>query len=219
MDKRLDGLAGAMREIAEQRDSQLREAGTISADRLEQLNAFLAVELPVETALFTAARRRDASLSAAEPTLPAMVHAALVERVESVRAAATPLDALRQLVARLKAMSLAPVYRTAAVVAATVLITFALLHFSRFNNQATRISNQASPNSVVAPGPAAFSNVFERPANQLTLQVSRLDLVSLDPSLLTIARALPEFEHADRVLPLDLPIRQIRLDVEAVRTP
>ena len=218
MDKRVDGLAGAMREIAEQRDSQLREAGAISADRLKQLNAFLAVELPLETALLSAARQRDESLSVMEPVLPAAVHAALVEHARSVRAAATRLDVLRQLVAPLKAMSLATGYRTAAVVAATVLITFALLHFSHLN-QPARISNQSRPNSVVALGPADFSNVFERPADQLTLQVSRLQLASLDPSLLTVARPLPEFEHPDRALPLDLPIRQIRLDVEVLRSP
>ena len=57
MDKRINGLAGAMREIAEQRDKQLRDAKAIPADRLEHLNAFLTVELPVETALFAAARR------------------------------------------------------------------------------------------------------------------------------------------------------------------
>jgi hypothetical protein len=219
MDKRVDGLAGAMREIAEQRDSQLREAGAISANRLEQLNAFFAMEFPVETTLLAAARRRDASLSAMEPALPAVVRAALIENLGSVRAAATPLAVLRQLVAGLKAMSLEPVYGRAAVVAATILVGFALFHFSRSRNQTARISNQSQPDSAMALGPAPFANVFERPADQLTLQVSRLDLASLDPSLLTIARALPEFEHADRVLPLDLPIRQIRLDVEAVRTP
>lgn len=218
MDKRIDGLAAAMREIAEQRDSRLRDAGAISADRFEQLNLFLAAELPVETALFTAARRRDASLKTAEPVLPAIVRAALAEQVESVRSATPVLDVLRQLFARLKAMTFAPIYRTAAVVAVTVFITFALLHLSP-SHQTTRISKESQPNSGMVLGPAVFSNVFERPANQLTLQVSRLDLASLDPSLLTIARALPEFEHAERVLPLDLPIRQIRLDVEALRTP
>ena len=59
MAKRIDGLAGAMREIAEQRDSQLGRAEEISAERREQLQAFLTAELPVETALFAAAKRRD----------------------------------------------------------------------------------------------------------------------------------------------------------------
>jgi hypothetical protein len=70
-------------------------------------------------------------------------------------------------------------------------------------------------------GPAEFSNVsiFERSADQLTSRAKRLELASLEPSLLTINRALPDFERPDRLLPLDLPIRQIRLDVEAVRTP
>ena len=215
MDKRVEGLAGAMQEIAEQRDNQLRAGGAISADRSEQLQAFLAAELPVETALFAAARRRDESLSLPEPALPAVVCAALVGKVRTVPATTNPLEVLRQITAWLKAPSILNALRAAAVVATAVVITSAVLHFFRTSDSGPQISNASPARSIVQAGPAAFSNE----AAHLTLRMNRLELAALDPSLLTINRVLPDFEQPDRVLPLDLPIRQIRLDVEAVRTP
>jgi hypothetical protein len=60
---------------------------------------------------------------------------------------------------------------------------------------------------------------FFSDATPLTLRANRLELASLDRSLLAINRTLPDFEQGNRILPLDLPIRPIRLDVEAVRNP
>jgi hypothetical protein len=211
MDKQPDGLAGAMREIARQRDNRLCDAEAIPSDRLQQLQAFLESELPVEAALFAAARQRDKSLSASEPVLPMVVHAALAEQVRSVRAAARTLDMLRQFGA----------YRAAAALAVAALIGVALLHFSRARNSEARNSSNARRVLVATSEPGLFSRVplFDGSIDSLTLQMNRLELASLDPSLLTINRALFDFEPSNRVLPLDLPIRQIHLDVEAIRTP
>lgn len=211
MDKQLDGLAGAMREIARQRDNQLRDAGAIPSDRHKQLQAFLASERPVEAALFAAARQRDKSLSASEPVLPMVVHAALAEEVKSVRAVTRPLEVLRQFGA----------YRAAAALAVAALIGTALIHFSRARNSVPQISSEApgglvaNSEQVVFPRPG----FFEHSVDPLTLRINRLELASLDPSVLTINRALFDFEPSNGVLPLDLPIRQIHLDVETVRTP
>ena len=215
MDKRIDGLAGAMREIAEQRDNQLRDSRAISADRLEQLRAFLAAKLPVETALFAAARQRDQSLSLPKPALPAVVHAALVEQVRSVHAKAKPFDVLGRLAAWLKAPSWPEPYRTALVAAVAVVVTSAILHFAQSRNDGPGEVSRALPNSMPNLEPAAFSS----DSADLSLRVRRIELASLDPSLLSINGALPHLEQPDRALPLDLPIKQIRLDVEALRMP
>ncbi|MFL6521425.1 MAG: hypothetical protein ACJ8NS_14480 [Chthoniobacterales bacterium] len=207
MDKQVDGLAGAMREIAGLRDNQLRDAGGIPPDRLKQLQALLAAELPVEAGLFAATRQRDELLSAADPVLPTAVHAALAEQVRSVR----PLDMLRQFGA----------YRAAAALAVAALIGATLLHFSHARNWPTQISSEARPGFVANSEPGVLSGVdlFDRSIDPLTLRMNRLELASLDPSLLTINRALFDFEPSNHVLPLDLPIRQIHLDVETIRTP
>jgi hypothetical protein len=211
MDRQVDGLAGAMREIARQRDNRLREAAEISPDRLRQLQAFLAAELPVETGLSAAARQRDESLSALEPALPTVVHAALAEQVRSVGAAPRRVDMLRQFGA----------YRAAAALAVAALIGAAFLHFSRARNSSAEISSEARRGFVADSEQILFSRpgFLDRSANPLTLRINRLELASLDPSLLTINRALFDFEPSNRALPLDLPIRQIHLDVETVRTP
>lgn len=221
MDKHVDGLARAMREMAGQRDNQLREAGAIPPDRLKKLQAFLAAELPVETALFAVARQRDESLRAEQLVLPTVMHAALAEAVRSVRGAAKPLDVLRRFGGWLEPASLSGVYRAAAAVAATALIATALLHFSHSGSTPGRSSSEPPPHSIVNAEPAVFSraSLFERSANQLTLRMNRFELASLDPSLLTINRTFPDFPQPDRVLPLDLPLRQIHLDVESVGTP
>jgi hypothetical protein len=185
-----------MREIAEQRDTQLRRAEEISAQRLKQLRAFLAEELPVETALFAAAKQRDESLNG-WPTLPAIVRATLVEQIRSVR----------------DRRNLSGAYRAVAALAAAIVITFAMLQLSRSRDAATHTSAAVPPSSVMNADFVAFLS----DANPLTLRVSRLELASLDRSLLT--SALPDFEKGNRPLPLDLPIRPIRLDVEAVRMP
>jgi hypothetical protein len=209
MDKRANGLAKAMREIAEQRDNQLRNAGEISVLRRQELKRFLEAELPVETALFAAARRRDESLRLAEPALRAAMHASLVGEARSVGAARQAVDPLRQF------------YRTAAAIAAAAAVAAVALHFFSPGHRTARILSKSRPASFLNSAPIAFSNVsiFERSPNHLTLKANRLDLAALEPSLLTINRSLPDVERPDRVLPLDLPIRQIRLDVEAVRTP
>jgi hypothetical protein len=215
MDKRIDGLAGAMREIAEQRDSQLGDSRSISADRMEQLRAILAAELPVETALFAAARQRDKSLSLPEPALPAVVHAALVEQVRSVHAKAKGFDVLGRVASWLNAPKWPEPYRTALIAAAAVVVTSAILHFSQSRDDRPAHVSGALPNSIANLEAAAFSS----DSAPLSLRVRRVELASLEPSLLTINGALPRFEQPDRALPLELPIRQIRLDVEALRTP
>ena len=211
MDKHVDGLAGAMREIAGQRDNELRDAGAIPPDRLKQLRAFLAAELPVESALFAAAGQRDELLSESEPVLPTVVRAALAEQASSVHAAARRLDLLRRFGA----------YRMAAALAAAALIGAALLHLSRARNSGSRTSGEARRGFVALsePGLPSGAGQFDRSIDSLTLRMNRLELASLDPSLLTINRALLDFEPSNRVLPLDLPIRPIHLDVETVRTP
>jgi len=197
MDKRIEGLAGAMGELAEKRDNQLRDAEEISAERFEQLQTFLAAELPVDAALLAAAKRRDESLNG-WPVLPTMVRAALVEQVRSSR-----VDARRS-----------SAYRTAAAVAAAIAITFAMLQLSRSRDAATHSFAAMSPSSIMDADAAFFTD-----ATPLTLRVSRLELPSLDRSLLTVNRVLPDFDHGNRALPLDLSIRPIRLDVEALRMP
>jgi hypothetical protein len=198
MDKRIHGLAGAMREIAEQRDQLLRDADEMSPQRLEQLQAFLAAELPVETALFAAAKRRDESVNGS-PVLPAMVRATLVEHVRSAR----------------NRRNLAGAYRAVAAIAAAIVVTFAVLQLSRSRDTATQSFANVPRSSMMNADLVAFFS----DATPLTLRVSRLELASLDRSLLTVNRVLPDFEQANRPLPLDLPIRPIRLDVEAVRMP
>ena len=210
MDKRADGLAGAMREIAEFRDNQLRDAGAIPAKRLEQLQAFLVAERPVETALFVAARQRDKSLSLPELVLPAVVHAALLEEVRSIRAQAKPFDALRHVAAWLTAPRWSVFYRTAAIAAVAIVMASAVLHFSRSRDE-------AAPQLSIAP--LSSIPTFSSDVPPLNLGVRRIELASLDPSLLTFKGALPHLGQPDLALPLDLPMRQIRLDVEALRTP
>ena len=219
MDRQIDGLASAMRQIAEQRDSQLREAEAISPDRLEQLQAFLAAALPVETALLAASRRRDASLSLPQPSLPAAVHLALVE--QAVRASGHPAGIFSSLVAWFQTSDLAALSRIAAAAALAVALAWTGLHFSSSRHPAAQISQEPPAASNVNPWPAAFSNgdAFKRSVDDLTLRVSRIDVASLDPSFLTNGRAFPDLALPDRGLLLDLPLRHIRLDVEAMGTP
>lgn len=211
MDKQAEGLAGAMREIARQRDNQLHDGAGIPPDRLKQLQAFLAAELPVEAGLFAVARQRDELLSASEPVLSTVVRAALAEEVRSVRAATRSLDMLRHFGA----------YQAAAALAVAALIGAVLLHFSRTRNLQARVSSEPRPDFVANSEPVALSDVgfFDRSGDPLALRMNRVELASLNPSLLTINRPLLDFEPSNRVLPLDLPIRQIHLDVETVRTP
>ena len=213
MDNRCNGLAGAMREISHERDCRLRDADQIGPERLETLQAFLATELPVDTALFAVAKRRDASLSR-EPALPSMVRAALVQELRSGPREARLFDGLRQLIGRVHERSLSGAFRTAAALAAIVL-TFLMLQVSRWRGAA----NQPSPSLPASPGMTADLAAFFSDATPLRLRVSRLELASLDRSLLTINRAWPELEAANRHSPLDLSIQPIKLDVETVTTP
>jgi hypothetical protein len=182
----------------------------------------LAAEFPVEAGLFAAARQRDESLSEAEPVLPTAVRAALAEKVRSVGAAARPVDMLRHFGAWLEAANSSTAYRAAAAaLAVAALIGAALLHFSRARNFVAQISNEARGGVGANSEQVVFSRpgFFEHSVDPLTLRINRLELASLDPSALTINRALFDFEPSSGVLPLDLPIRQIHLDVEKVRTP
>jgi hypothetical protein len=221
MDRRINGLGGAMREIALARDTRLRKSGAISAERAEQLRAFLATEFPVETALNAAAHQRDESLSAAEPALPLAVQTALMERVRFAGAATTPFDVLRRFLAWLEVLSLRRAYRTAALGAAAVILTAAAAYFARSNPGVDRIDNHARGISIVDQGPAFLppDHLFQRSSDPLPLRVSRRELAALTPSFLTINRRLPDLEQPDRVELLDLPSRQIRLDVNALRAP
>ena len=218
MDKRIDGLAGAMREIAEKRDSHLRNAGAVSADRVKRLQALVAAQFSVETALVAAARKRDESLSAADPTLPLAVHAALSERVRGLHAAANSFDLLHHFFAWVKAPGLHRVYQTAALAAAAILITATALYFPHLNKP---VAPQSLPPSLQDQNSLLLSPdwPFERSGDRLTLRLRRVELASLEPSIFSLNGALPAPEQPDRALPFDLPIRQIRLDVEALRTP
>ncbi|HZE13167.1 MAG TPA: hypothetical protein VE086_05375 [Chthoniobacterales bacterium] len=215
MDKRINGLAGAMRGIAEQRDNQLRDSRVICAERLKQLQAFLEAELPVETALSAAARRRDKSLALPQPVLPAVVHARLVEQVRAARATANPFEVLRRVAEWLTTPGWPEPYRTAAIAAAAIVMASAVVHFSLLRDDARTHISSATPSSITNPEPAAFFS----DRDHLSLRARRIELAALEPSLLTINGALPHLEQPDRALPLDLPIRQIRLDVEALRMP
>ena len=209
MDKRINGLAGAMRKIAEERDNRLRNGGAISADRVEQLQAFLAAEFPLETALNAAARHRDESLSVAEPVLPLVVHAALREQVRSGRAVANSSEERRR------------ANRTAALAAAAIIVTAAVLHFSQTTRRPTAVVDQVRSSFMFDQRPPLLSSdqLFDYFPDRLTFRSNRLELASLEPSFFNINRALVDVEQPGRVLSLDLPIRQIHLDVEAVRTP
>ena len=221
MDKRVDGLAGAMREIADARDNRLRKAEAISPQRLEGLQSFLAAQFPVETALNAAARQRDESLSVAEPALSLAVHAALLDQVRFVRSATSPLEVLRSFLAWVQTLSLRRAYQTTALVAVAIIITVAALHFLHSSTPADGIVNRSRLTSLEDRDSALLSRdwLFEPSGDHLTLRGNRLEFASLEPSFLTLNRELPTLEQPDRVLFLDLPIRQIRLDVEALRTP
>ncbi|MBA2269134.1 MAG: hypothetical protein H0W20_00860 [Chthoniobacterales bacterium] len=227
MDKRLDGLAAAMREVAVQRDRLLREEGAISPDRLQRLHAVLASALPVEMALSAAARQRDESLSVRVPVLPEGVEAALAEQLPPLRAAQKSREALRHY--RMRLHELWGLLRTPArvAVAVTVLI-LAVLHLSDWSNgtSGARISDGAAlevlPDATSTAShqglPTSSEESFPASGNNLTLRVSTIELVSLRPPLLTINRAyLPD--RYDSALPLDLPVRQILIEAEAATTP
>jgi hypothetical protein len=221
MDRRINGLGGAMREIALARDTRLRKSGAISPERAEQLRALLATEFPVETALNAAAHQRDESLSAAEPALPLAVQTALMERVRFAGATTSPFDVFRRFLAWLEALSLRRAYRTAALGAAAVILTAAAAYFARSNTGVDRIDNRTHGISIADQGPAFLppDHLFQHSSDPLPLRVSRRELAALAPSFLTINRHLPDLEQADRVELLDLPSRQIRLDVNALRAP
>jgi hypothetical protein len=218
MDKTVDGLAGALREIAEVRDSRLRKAEAIPVERLERFHSFLAGEFPVEMALRAAATHRDDSLIGDEVALPFAVHAALRERVISLPAGETPWAMLRHSLARLQTFPLHRISQAAALLAATI-ITTGTLYYSQATKPVPHVVNQSLSHSAVDPILLSFDRAFARSADRLTLRMNRSELASLDPSVFSINGALPVLEQQDHVLPLDLPIRQIRLDVDIVRMP
>jgi hypothetical protein len=193
----------------------------LPADRAKQLEAFLAAKFPVETALNAAARQRDESLRLAEPALPDAVHAALSQQLRSARVAAKPFEVLRHFRPWREVPSLRPAYRAASVAAAAVIIALASLNFWHARNPATGRVKQPRPSTTVDQDPALLfpNRPFEQSEDRLTLRVARLELASLEPSFHTMNRALPNLEQKDRVLSLELPITQIRLDVETARTP
>jgi len=218
MDKTTEGLAGAMRELAEVRDSRLRKAEAIPVERLERLHSFLAAEFPLETALRAAARHRDDSLHG-QAALPFAVHAALWERVKNLTTDEARWAVLRHSLARLRALPLRRISQAAALIAATIIITTGALYYSQAPKPVAHLVNQSLPNSVTEPVLLSFDRAFERSGDRLTLRFNRSELASLEPSVFSINGALPVLEQQDHVLPLDLPMRQIRLDVDVVRTP
>ncbi len=233
MDKELDHLSNAMREVAAQRDKLLRESsGAISTDRLQCLHATLASQFPVEAALSEVAIRRDEALGTQAPLLPAHVAVALAQRLSLRRTTLESGKALWLSPSWLYSLLHSVGTPARVMVAVTmVILTAGALKLARWGHiSGLRISDASSqrpaqPNSAADPahqGAAARSEDSFLPGSgsNLTLRVSTIELASLRPSLLTMNRAfLPDRYESDRGLPLDLPIRQIFIEAERARMP
>jgi len=229
MDNFSTDITDMMREVAEQRDAGLREGlPEISPDRLRRLQAALAREFPVECGLDSIAMRRDASLRTRAPQLPTSVETELAkgltftgafEASELVRLPSPSVQLSRRLVSAL------------AIAAAVIVLIGGAFYFSGSKNPVTAVGVSGkleSPSvrtiTTVSSGAASLTDagdrLFASSGNDLTLRVSKIELASLQPSLLTMNRAiLADRRHADRGLPLDLPIREMFIDEATSATP
>jgi hypothetical protein len=211
MDKRVDELVAALREIAASRDARLQDR-PITSDRLERLHEILGTEFPLETALSETARRRDNALSPRARELTADVAAQLLEvETRSQTFACSPRSFATVLV-RLRSALHTPV----AIGAATAILLVAGLFV--FENG--RASDKGGRNGVAASADARSVETPQRPwraghfltgpGSRLALQVSTNELAHLRPSLLTANRVFsPDLSEAKLNLRLDLPVSQI----------
>ena len=230
MAKHYDDLSAAMREVAERRDEQLRDAGAaITPHRLHRLHAALASEFPAEIALRAVADTRDKSLKQL-PALPRRVELLLHSQLLTRQPGFLQRGALQRLSASVQtfwAVSRAPTRFAAAL--ALMVVTIAALHFgSSGRNDASVLVSQNARHPYFGTQPGGDSEYHDRlethflrkPADELTLRVSPIELASLQPSLLTINRALlADRGDFERGLPLDLPIRQILIDGDTTVSP
>jgi hypothetical protein len=106
--------------------------------------------------------------------------------------------------------------KTVAIAAAVILLFGGTFYFARPNRAGAPV--RISERGTTATAPLfktalltdAGDRFFGNTGGDLTLHVSKVELASLQPSLLSINRAiLAERYYADQGLPLDLPIRQI----------
>lgn len=230
MDNSSPDLQELIRELAAQRDAGLQNGGPeISFERLGRLRAALAQRFPVETGLDSAAMRRDASLSPRELQIPLVVENGLTKRLAFSGEYETnePRRYPRQTV-RIFGQRLA----TAATLAAAVIILLGgAFYFSRSPGDVTsrRVSGAPGvpfPHTSIngSSDAASFTypgdRLFDSSGDHLTLRVGKIELASLQPSLLMIAgTSLADWRHSDQGLPLDLPIREMLIDAAGPATP
>lgn len=219
-----------MRDVAVQRDAGLRcKRAELSPDRLRRLQAALARKFPLETALHSAAMRRDASLRKRESEIPAIVQTELAKRLACSGGFGTRerFRSSRHLLHLL----LDPPANAAGIAAAVAVLMGGAFYFSAASSRAPAIAGPGQLNlrrgsaSISASRDAASltqpgNRVFESSADHLTLRVGKIELASLEPSLLSINRTiLADPRHADRGLPLDLPIRDLLIDTAGPAMP
>ena len=230
MDNSSPDLNELMREVAAQRDARLQHGRPeISPERLRQVQAALARKFPVETGLNSAAMRRDASLRSRESQIPPVVETELTKRLAFSAGfeASEPFRFPRRSV-HLFRHRLAC---AAAVAAAVMVLIGGGFYFSGPSSHVpsarrlgelelpsgrTSITGSSDAASLTHPG----DRLFESSGDHLTLRVGKIELASLQPSLLTINRTiLADRRQGDRGLPLDLPIRQMLIDAAGPAIP
>ena len=235
MDNRIADIPALLHEVAARRDARLQRRGaTMPSTTSDRLQDAVASAFPVEAALSAAALKRDRMFNGQTPVLPALIAAALAERVLPPQTEAMPSARLQQIWTFLQLRwRLAGVPgHFAAAAAAAVIIGFAVAQFSRPVRhdhaaqlpQLTEHRPQTGPVGAELPAQdwltSQENGILGASSRQLTLRVSRIELASLRPSLLSVEQAMlaNRFE-SDGGLPLDLPIRQIFIDGEAAATP
>lgn len=192
MDNLDQQLTTTLREVAESRDRRLREMA-IPPEVLARLNDCLAAQFPVETAFRILGRQRDHLLDRERLSVPPRIAETLSERGRS-----------RGI--RLKIPSYFGLAAGIALTLGWILV--------RGHHQALLQSGRSSP-------PAAWPNTREgsAPANEiffvdrldrLSLEATRIELASLQPSRLALSTAyLIEQPDALTGIRLDLPLRQL----------
>jgi hypothetical protein len=230
MDNSSPDIHELIRELAAQRDSGLRHCRPdISRERLRRLQAALAQKFPVETSLNSAAMRRDASLDNREFQIPPIVETELTKRLTF--SAEYKLNEGRPLARQMVHLSRQRLASAAAVAAAVSILVGGGLYFvgSGWHGSSTGISGDlegpSASKSISGSSDAASlrrpgDRVFESSGEHLTLRVGKIELASLQPSLLSINQTvLADRRHREQGLPLDLPIREILIDATGPAIP
>lgn len=223
MDNSSLSIINLMRKVAAHRDAQLRKSGPeISANRLRGLQAALARRFPVETALHSAAIRRDVLLQFRETEIPLPVKAELTKRL-----AFTGGNAASNVSRLLPCPTYCPHRRlasAAALAAAVIGLIGGAFYFSGADGRTrtthvSRVSESPVGRKDITELPAAPSpadsgdRLFVSSRDHLTLRVSRAELASFQPPLLAINGAmLTDRRQADQGLPLDLPVREMLMN-------